>query len=79
MTERGVCGEKMFEPEYIGRGARNGVACRAATARRARRVLFPRTTQAFFSFRTSAGSFLLAFPFLLREKKGGNEDMSLYW
>ena len=51
--------------------ARSCIACRAAAAKRARRVLFPRTSQPFFSFRTSAGSFLLAFPFLLREKKRG--------
>ena len=45
------------------------IASRTAAAKRARRVLFPRASQSFFSFRTSAGSFLLAFPFLLREKK----------
>ena len=30
---------------------------------------FPGPRRRFFSFRTSAGSFLLIFPFLLREKK----------
>ena len=30
---------------------------------------FPGPRRRFFSFRTSTGSFLLAFPFLLREKK----------
>ena len=59
----------MFEPGRINRSARGSKACRTAAAKRARRVLFPRASQSFFSFRTSAGSFLLAFPFLLREKK----------
>ena len=44
---------------------------------RARRVLFPRASQSFFSFRTSAGSFLLAFPFLLREKKRGDSGYTV--
>ena len=69
MTERDERGKKMFEPGRISRRARDSKACRTAAAKRARRVLFPRTSQSFFSFRTSAGSFLLAFPFLLREKK----------
>ena len=66
--------EKMFEPGRINRSARGSKACRTAAAKRARRVLFPRASQSFFSFRTSAGSFLLAFPFLLREKKREIQD-----
>ena len=69
IAERDERGKKMFEPGRINRSARGSKACRTAAAKRARRVLFPRTSQPFFSFRTSAGSFLLAFPFLLREKK----------
>ena len=61
----------MFEPGRINRSARGSKACRTAATERARRVLFPRTSQPFFSFRTLAGSFLLIFPFLLREKKRG--------
>ena len=53
------------------------IASRTAAAKRARRVLFPRTSQSFFSFRTSAGSFLLAFPFLLREKKRGDSGYTV--
>ena len=71
MTERDEQGKKMFEPKRISRRAQDSKACRTAATERARRVLFPRTSQPFFSFRTSAGSFLLAFPFLLREKKRG--------
>ena len=69
MTEKDEQGKKMFEPKRISRRARSCIASRTAAAKRARRVLFPRASQSFFSFRTSAGSFLLAFPFLLREKK----------
>ena len=69
MTEKDEQGKKMFEPKRISRRARSCIASRTAATERARRVLFPRTSQPFFSFRTSAGSFLLAFPFLLREKK----------
>ena len=67
----------MFEPGRINRSARGSKACRTAAAKRARRVLFPRTSQSFFSFRTSAGSFLLAFPFLLREKKRGDSGRTV--
>ena len=74
MTEKDEQGKKMFEPERISRRARGSKACRTAAAKRARRVFFPRTSQSFFSFRTSAGSFLLAFPFLLREKKREIQD-----
>ena len=74
--------KKMFEPRRISRRARGSKACRTAAAKRARRVLFPRSSQPFFSFRTSAGSFLLAFPFLLREKKREIQDarsVRPYW
>ena len=46
------------------------IASRTAAAKRARRVLFPRTSQSFFSFRTSAGSFLLASLFFCGKRKG---------
>ena len=38
---------------------------------------FPGPRRRFFSFRTSAGSFLLAFPFLLREKKRGDSGYTV--
>ena len=38
---------------------------------------FPGPRRRFFSFRTSAGSFLLAFPFLLREKKRGDSGRTV--
>ena len=82
MTERDEQGKKMFEPKRISRRAQDSKACRTAATERARRVLFPRTSQPFFSFRTSAGSFLLAFPFLLREKKREIQDarsVRPYW
>ena len=50
--------------------AQSCIACRTAAAKRARRVLFPRTSQPFFSFRTSAGSFLLASLFFCGKRKG---------
>ena len=67
----------MFEPGRISRRARSCIASRTAATERARRVLFPRASQPFFSFRTSAGSFLLAFPFLLREKKRGDSGRTV--
>ena len=70
MAERDEQGKKMFEPGRINRSARGSKACRTAAAKRARRVLFPRTSQSFFSFRTSAGSFLLASLFFCGKRKG---------
>ena len=62
--------------------ARSCIACRTAAAKRARRVLFPRTSQPFFSFRTSAGSFLLASLFFCGKRKGEIQDswsVHPYW
>ena len=70
MTEKDEQGKKMFEPKRISRRARSCIASRTAAAKRARRVLFPRTSQSFFSFRTSAGSFLLASLFFCGKRKG---------
>ena len=75
-------GKKMFEPGRINRSARGSKACRTAAAKRARRVLFPRTSQSFFSFRTSAGSFLLASLFFCGKRKGEIQDARFvrpYW
>ena len=58
------------------------IASRTAAAKRARRVLFPRTSQSFFSFRTSAGSFLLASLFFCGKRKGEIQDarsVRPYW
>ena len=70
MAERDERGKKMFEPKRISRRARSCIASRTAATERARRVLFPRTSQSFFSFRTSAGSFLLASLFFCGKRKG---------
>ena len=82
MAERDEHGKKMFEPGRINRSARGSKACRTAAAKRARRVLFPRASQPFFSFRTSAGSFLLASLFFCGKRKGEIQDARAvrpYW
>ena len=82
MTEKDEQGKKMFEPKRISRRARSCIASRTAATERARRVLFPRTSQSFFSFRTSAGSFLLASLFFCGKRKGEIQDarsVRPYW
>ena len=82
MAERDEQGKKMFEPKRISRRAQDSKACRTAATERARRVLFPRTSQPFFSFRTSAGSFLLASLFFCGKRKGEIQDarsVRPYW
>ena len=69
MAERDERGKKMFEPGCIGKGSPKLYSLPSGCCKASPASSFSPDLAVIFSFRTSAGSFLLAFPFLLREKK----------
>ena len=71
MTERDEQGKKMFEPGRINRSARGSKACRTAAAKRARRVLFPRTAEAIFQLSDISRELSFGFPFSFAGKEKG--------
>ena len=77
MTERDERGKKMFEPRRISRRARDRKACRTAAAKRARRVLFPRTAEAIFQLSDISRELSFGIPFSFAGKEKGDSGRTV--